>query len=114
MSDIGTEAFGAIYEELPEARATATFGRTNVARCLCAGVGQTRNPTEIGAGIEYDVSLRIVATDDPISNLSEEEISKMRVQVTAYGQSKATPYKIKSRRLVAGIMSFQLEYVHGQ
>ena len=110
MSDIGSEAFDAIYEELPEARATATFGRTLVARCLCAGVGQTRNPTEIGAGIEYDVSLRIVATDDPAIGSKLGDIAK----VTAYGQTAATSYRITGKRAVGGIINFSLEYQHGQ
>jgi hypothetical protein len=110
MSDIGTTAFNAIYGAMPEARATATFGRTVVARCLCAGVGQTRNQTEIGAGIEYDVSLRIVATDDPAAG------SKLgdTVKVTAYGQTVATSYRITAKRAIGGIVNFSLEYVHGQ
>jgi hypothetical protein len=110
MSDIGTEAFDAIYEELPEVRATATFGRTDVARCLCAGVGQTRNPTEIGAGIEYDVSLRIVATDEP----AKEAALGLTVKVTAHGETNPTTYRIVGRRAVGGIINFSLEYQHGQ
>jgi hypothetical protein len=110
MSDIGVTAFNAIYGAMPEARATATFGRTNVARCLCAGVGQTRNPTEIGAGIEYDVSLRIVATDDPAIGSKLGDI----VKVTAYGQTAATSYRITGKRAIGGIINFALEYQHGQ
>jgi hypothetical protein len=110
MPDIGTTAFNAIYGAMPEARATATFGRTVVARCLCAGVGQTRNPTEIGAGIEYDVSLRILATDEPV----KEAALGLTVFVTAYGESEPTKYRINGRYPRGGEVKFTLEYVHGQ
>jgi hypothetical protein len=114
MSDIGTTAFNAIYGAMPEARATATFGRTVVARCLCSGVGQTRNPTEIGAGIEFDGRLHVLATDDPTANMSDADMAKLLVKVTLYGQTKETTYKIGSRHPMAGKVVFSLEYQHGQ
>lgn len=110
MSDIGTITFDAVYAGMPEARATATFGRVTVSRAICAGVGQTRNPTEIGAGIEYDVTLRIVASDDPSTGSKLDDIAK----VTAYGQTAATSYRIIDKRAVGGIVAFQLEYRHGR
>ena len=114
MPGIGTIAFEAVYGALPEARATATFGRVTVARCVCAGVGQTRNATEIGAGVEYDGMLHVLASDDPTANMSEADIAKLLVKVTLYGQTKATTYKIGSRLPKAGKVVFTLEYHHGQ
>ena len=110
MPDIGTEVFEATYAAFPEARATATFGRTPVARCLCAGVGTVRNATEIGAGIEYDVTLRILATDEPTKGATLGSL----VDVTAYGQTVATVYRINGKRYVGGVVAFTLEYHHGQ
>jgi len=110
MSDIGTEAFEALYDEMPEARATATFGRTHVARCLCAGVGQARAPTEIGAGIEYDVTLRILATDEPTAGTG----LGATVKVTAYREIKPTTYRIVGRLPKGGVVRFTLEFQHGQ
>ena len=109
MSDIGTEAFGACYAALPEARATATFGSASVARCLLAGVGSRRNPTELGAGVEYDIVLTILSTDEP----SRTGLGDV-VKVTAYRQTKPVAYRIVGRQDMGGSIAFSLEFQHGQ
>ena len=110
MSDIGTEAFGACYAALPEARATATFGSASVARCLLAGVGSRRNPTELGAGVEYDIVLTILSTDEPSRGTGFGDV----VRVTAYRQTRPVAYRIVGRQDMGGSIAFSLEFQHGQ
>ena len=110
MPDIGTIAFEAAYGALPEARATLRFGRVVVSRALCAGVGQTRNPTEIGGGVSYDVTVRYLATDDPPRGSAMGDVCEMQ----AYGETAYSKYRIMGRTATAGVVRLQLESIHGQ
>lgn len=110
MADIGTQAFEAVYAGMTEARTPLRFGRATVSRALCAGVGSTRNPTEIGGGTEYDVSARYLQSDDPARGSAIGDICEMM----PYGETVYSKYRIMGRTVTGGIVRLQLEFVHGQ
>jgi hypothetical protein len=109
MSDIGTMAFEACYAALPEARATATFGRVTVTRAICTEVGSTRALSEIGGGQDVSFELRYLVAEDVPAKCGLGAICALIV----YGQTVATSYRVVTRALSAGVIILTLEAVNG-
>ena len=109
MSDLGTVAFEACYAALPEARATALFGRTPVSRAICTEVGATRALSEIGGGRDVSFELRYLVAEDVPAKCGLGSICALIV----YGQTVATNYRVITRAASAGVIILTLEAVNG-
>jgi hypothetical protein len=109
MSDIGTMAFEACYAALPEARATAVFGRVTVSRAICTEVGATRALSEIGGGQDVSFELRYLVAEDVAASCGLGAACAL----TVYGQTVATSYRVVTRALSSGVVILTLEAPNG-
>jgi hypothetical protein len=100
---LGTTAFDACYAALPEARATARYGRADIAQCILAGYTRTVDPSEQGLGLTVDANLRFVATAMPTGLTNGKTI-----EVLPYGETAYRTFRVLGMTTVAGVVRLML------
>ena len=97
MSDTA-DLFDAVYDGLPDARATLRAGRAVISRCICASATQTGEPTEQGIMLSADITARYLLSNDPTDGSTA--VGKI-VDLTLTTGS-AQPYRIAARTVAGG------------
>lgn len=97
MSDTA-DLFEAVYDGLPDARATLRAGRAVISRCVCASATNTGSMSEQGIMLTADITARYLLTSDPADGSTD--VGKI-VDLTLPTGS-AQPYRIAARTVAGG------------
>jgi len=100
---LGAEVFAAAYDGIEDARCVLYAGRHEIARALCAGIGETRESSEQGVYGMSDGRVRLVASDEPADG--SLELGKP-VRIVQAGVTHGR--RVAGRRVSAGMLVLEL------
>jgi hypothetical protein len=107
-------AFNAAYSGLPEASASASFGRAVVSRCMMVTAQRQRAYGDQGPGQDIVATLRFLASDATAASLTPTAWAlgtEIKVTRTGRGETVAAKYKIGASRETGDVVALGLEDV---
>jgi hypothetical protein len=96
---LGETLIDSMWQSLPDARATATYGGATIAQAVCSGVDESWQETEQGVAVANASAVRYALTGEPTEWGGKAIIGKV-IDLTVGGESYRA--RVTGRAVVAG------------
>jgi len=104
---MGATLIDTLWQSLPDARATVSYGGETIERALCVGVDETWQETEQGIAIANAAAVRYKANDEPASWNTRAIVGKVLDLILADGAAYRA--RVTGRAAVGGAVRLTIQ-----